>query len=78
MTAIACLYFLGYDGGINETDDLPALQDENLLSWIEHEQAFAEQMNAGTIYSNCGHSIHYYESERISREIGSFVNRSSG
>ena len=44
--------------------------------WIEHERAFAERMNAKTIYLNCGHYIHYYESDRISQEITSFVNQS--
>ena len=43
--------------------------------WIEHGRAFAELMNAGTIYLNCGHYIHYYESDRISQEITSFVNQ---
>ena len=28
-----------------------------------------------TVYLNCGHYIHYYASERISREIKAFVNR---
>ena len=41
--------------------------------WIEHERKFAEQTNARIIYLNCGHYIHYYESERISREIRVFV-----
>lgn len=43
--------------------------------WIEHKRAFAEQTNAKTIFLNCGHYIHYYESERISREIRAFVNQ---
>ena len=43
--------------------------------WIEHGRAFAELMTAGTIYLNCGHYIHYYESDRISQEITSFVNQ---
>lgn len=45
------------------------------LGWIEHERAFAEQMHAKTVYLNCGHYIHYYESERISREIRAFLNQ---
>ena len=32
-------------------------------------------MNAKTVYLNCGHYIHSYESERISREIKVFVNQ---
>jgi hypothetical protein len=43
--------------------------------WIEHEREFAEQTDARIIYLNCGHYIHYYESERISREIRAFVNQ---
>ena len=46
--------------------------------WIEHEREFAEQTNARIIYLNCGHYIHYYESERISREIRAFVNQAIG
>lgn len=46
--------------------------------WIEHEREFAEQTNARIIYLNCGHYIHYYESERISREIRAFVNQTIG
>lgn len=39
------------------------------------DMEFAEQTNARIIYLNCGHYIHYYESERISREIRAFVNQ---
>ena len=46
--------------------------------WIEHERAFAEQTNARTIYLDCGHYIHYYESDRISQEITAFVNKIKG
>lgn len=46
--------------------------------WIEHERAFAEQTNAKTIYLNCGHYIHYYESESISREIRDFIKQVLG
>lgn len=43
--------------------------------WIDHAREFAAQMNAETVFLNCGHYIHYYESERISREIRAFINR---
>ena len=43
--------------------------------WIDHEREFAGRMKAEIIYLNCGHYIHYYESERISREVRAFVNR---
>lgn len=45
--------------------------------WIEHEQSFAEQTKAKTINLNCGHYIHYYESDRISQEIRGFLNQIS-
>ena len=43
--------------------------------WIKYEREFAVRMKAKTVYLNCGHYIHYYASERISREIKAFVNR---
>lgn len=41
--------------------------------WIGHAREFAARMNAKTVFLNCGHYIHYYESERISQEIKMFV-----
>ena len=41
--------------------------------WIDHERDFAERMHAKILYLNCGHYVHYYESERISREIRAFL-----
>lgn len=46
--------------------------------WIEHERLFAEQTKAKAIFLNCGHYIHYYESDRISQEITAFVNQVIG
>ncbi len=46
--------------------------------WLDHEREFAERMNAEVIDLKCGHYVHYYESERISREIRVFVNRVMG
>ena len=43
--------------------------------WIDHEREFAERVNAKMVYLDCGHYIHYYESERISQEIRAFVNQ---
>ncbi len=43
-------------------------------NWLEHEQEFAEQCNAKLINLNCGHYVHYYESDLISNEIRNFVN----
>nr|MCR4741547.1 hypothetical protein [Treponema sp.] len=42
--------------------------------WLEHEREFAEQCNAKLINLNCGHYVHYYESDLISNEIRNFVN----
>ena len=42
--------------------------------WIDHEREYASRMHARTVYLNCGHYIHYYESERISREIKAFTD----
>ena len=43
--------------------------------WIENAKKFAKQLNAKTVFLNCGHYIHHYESERISREIRAFINQ---
>lgn len=42
-------------------------------NWLEHEREFAEQWNAKLINLNCGHYVHYYESDLISIEIRNFV-----
>ena len=63
--------------GIIECPILMFVSDGRQVSsgWIEYEKTFAEQTNAKTVFLNCGHYIHYYESERISREIRAFVNQ---
>lgn len=43
-------------------------------NWLEHEREFAEHCNAKLINLNCGHYVHYYESDLISNEIRNFVN----
>lgn len=43
-------------------------------NWLEHVREFAEQYNAKLININCGHYVHYYESDLISNEICYFVN----
>ena len=40
--------------------------------WIPHQCDFATQMHAEVIRLDCGHYIHYYESDRISEEIKAF------
>ena len=62
-------------GGRIECPILMFVSDGKQVSsgWILHEREFAGRMNAKAVYLNCGHYIHYYESERISREIKSFT-----
>jgi predicted metal-binding transcription factor (methanogenesis marker protein 9) len=43
-------------------------------NWIEHEREFAKMTNAEYVQLNCGHYVHYYESDRIKNEIIRFVN----
>ena len=64
-------------GGRIECPMLMFVSDGKQVSsgWIEHEREFAGRMDAETIYLDCGHYIHYYESERISREIKSFLDQ---
>ena len=40
--------------------------------WIEDEKAFAKQTDAEMVFFNCGHYIHYFESEKMSEKINSF------
>ncbi|MBQ1492111.1 MAG: alpha/beta hydrolase [Blautia sp.] len=63
--------------------DCPALlfvSDGKQVSagWQEHQKNAAAQMKAKLVFLNCGHYIHYYESERISQEIRSFVKNLEG
>lgn len=44
-------------------------------NWINNECEFAEQVNAEIVHLNCGHYIHYYESEKISRMIKEFSDK---
>lgn len=43
--------------------------------WIDHAVDFAGRVNAKTVFLDCGHYVHYYESERISREIRAFLQQ---
>ena len=42
-------------------------------NWIQFQNDFAEHNNAKIIQLNCGHYVHYYESDRISKEITRFL-----
>ena len=42
-------------------------------NWIQYQKEFAERNNAKIIQLNCGHYVHYYESDCISEEIMRFI-----
>jgi len=42
-------------------------------NWINNQRQFAEQMKAEAIFFDCGHCIHYYESETVSKKIKEFI-----
>lgn len=42
-------------------------------NWINYQYQFAEKMKTKIVQLNCGHYIHYFESEYISNEIREFV-----
>ena len=43
-------------------------------NWIQNQQEFAKVMDAGLITYDCGHYIHYYKSDEMSREIKGFID----
>ncbi|MBP5604545.1 MAG: alpha/beta hydrolase [Ruminiclostridium sp.] len=63
--------------GKTECPTLMFVSDGKQVSqnWIEHEREYAGSVNAEIVYLNCGHYIHYYESDKISSEIKDFVNK---
>ena len=42
-------------------------------NWIENQREFGEQMRAETVCFDCGHYIHYYESDEMYQVIRKFV-----
>lgn len=42
--------------------------------WIEDQKLFAQETNAEMVNYDCGHYIHYFESNRMSTKIDSFVD----
>ena len=42
--------------------------------WIEDQKLFAKETNAEMVNYDCGHYIHYFESNRMSTKIDSFVD----
>lgn len=44
-------------------------------NWVKNQQKFASLMDAKLICFDCGHYIHYYRSDEMSREIITFVSK---
>lgn len=42
-------------------------------NWIEYQNEFVRKNKAKIIQLNCGHYVHYYESELISKDIKDFI-----
>ena len=47
---------------------------QTMKNWVSSQKEFAKTMNAELICFDCGHYIHYYKSEEISKKIREFVN----
>ena len=45
------------------------------LGWLEDEKQFADQTNAEMVCYDCGHYIHYFESQKMSEKIRTFVEK---
>ncbi len=62
-------------GGRIECPVLMFVSDGRQVSanWIGHEREFGAQVNAELIDLQCGHYVHYYESEQISRKMKEFT-----
>ena len=44
-------------------------------NWIQYQNDFAKRNNAKLVQLDCGHYVHYYESERICSEIREFLQQ---
>ena len=64
-------------GGRIECPVLMFVSDGKQVSanWIVHEREFGEQVNAEFVDLKCGHYVHYYESEQISRKMKEFIRK---
>lgn len=51
---------------------------ETSKNWLKMQRQFAVEMKAELICYDCGHYIHYYKSDEISREIVRFKNEICG
>lgn len=63
------------EGGRIDCPVLMFVSDGKQVSadWIKYQNEFAGKINAKIIQLNCGHYIHYYESDRIAEEIKQFL-----
>ncbi len=43
-------------------------------NWINNQREFAEQVGAELVQFNCGHYVHYFESENICNKVIDFVD----
>ena len=46
---------------------------QTFRNWIQNQHEFAEVMDAKLITYDCGHYIHYFKSEEMSKEIKDFI-----
>lgn len=46
---------------------------QTFRNWIQSQKTFAEKMNAELICYDCGHYLHYYESDDMSEKIRCFI-----
>lgn len=65
--------------GKNEPAKCPTLLfcsngKQTFRNWIQNQQDFAKVMGARLIKYDCGHYIHYYKSDEMSREIMDFIS----
>jgi len=43
--------------------------------WVDNQREFTEQTKAEAVFFDCGHCIHYYESETVSKKIKEFIRQ---
>ena len=51
---------------------------QTFKNWIPNQKEFAEVMDAWLITYDCGHYIHYYKSDEMSKEIKDFIDGEYG
>ena len=68
------------NGGTIDCPVLMFISDGRQVSanWISNVKKFAGLVNAETVFLDCGHYIHYYESDLISRKIKEYISQIEG